>query len=58
MEKIILMIIRAAVKAASPALRGVIREFYAKLKKSASETPNEWDDLVVEVVGVLLAFED
>lgn len=58
MEKIIFIVIRAAVKAASPALRNVLEGFFNQMKKAASETPNEWDDLLVEILGSLLAFED
>ena len=58
MEKIIFTILKAAVRAISPELRNVLQGFYTQLKKSAASTENQWDDLLVSVLGVILDFED
>ena len=58
MEKILLMILRAVLKAVTPQIRGIVVEFIAKLEEMASKTPNEWDDVFVGVLKALLAVED
>jgi len=58
MEKILFKIIRAAVRAISPQLRVVLKSALDKLAEAAKGTPNEWDDLLVEVLAVILDGED
>ncbi len=58
MEKIILLIITAALRAISPELRNVLAGVVTSLKKSAASTDNPWDDLLVEVLGAVLGIKD
>jgi len=58
MEKILLMILRAVLKAVTPQIRGLVVEFLGRLEEAASKTPNEWDDVFVGVLKALLAVED
>jgi len=58
MGKVIFIIIKAALKAVSPALRDLLENFYLQIKEAAAATDNEWDDVLVAVVGVLFGFED
>lgn len=58
MNKILFVIFKAVVNAASPALRTIVLEFIDKLETAAAETPNEWDDVLVEVLKALFDTED
>lgn len=58
MEKIIFTIVRAAVRAASPELRKVIKNVFVSLRQAAAATDNQWDDMLVEILGAVLAFDE
>ncbi len=58
MEKIIFSILKTAVKAISPQLRTQITGLYASLKKAADSTENQFDDLLVAILGALLDIND
>jgi len=58
MEKILLLILRAVLRAVTPQLRSIIVEFLGRLREAAIKTPNEWDDVLVAVLSALLAVED
>lgn len=58
MEKIVFTILRVAVRAISPKLREVLKNVFVSLKQAAAATDNKWDDLLVDVLGVILAIED
>lgn len=57
MEKIVITIIKVAVKAISPKLREVLQNVFVSLKQAAAATDNQWDDMLVEVLGAILDFE-
>lgn len=58
MEKIIFKILAVAISAISPELRKVLQNVFVSLKQSAASTDNQWDDLLVAMLGAILAFED
>ena len=58
MEKVIITVVRIALRAISPQLRTVLRSGIDKLEEAAKATPNEWDDLLVWVLNALLGYED
>lgn len=58
MGNIIFKILGAAVRAASPQVREMLHGTVTRLKEAAADTPNPWDDLLVEVLGAILGFED
>ena len=57
MEKIIFVIIRAAVRAISPELRNVLAGVITSLQKSAASTDNKWDDILVEILAAVLGLD-
>lgn len=58
MEKLLFVIIGIAVKAVSPTLRGILTGMFQQLSDAAAKTDNKWDDLLVEILGVLLGIKD
>ena len=58
MEKIIFSILKTAVKAISPQLRAQITGLYNSLKKAADSTDNQFDDLLVAILGALLDIDN
>lgn len=58
MGELIFKILRSAIKAISPELRQSLVGLYESLKDTAANTETQWDDLFVEVLGVLLGIEE
>lgn len=58
MGELIFKIIRSALKAISPTMRDALRVYYRKLEELAAKTETEWDDLFLEVLGVLLGIDE
>lgn len=57
MEKLLLKVFRMIINAVSPELRELLFKYYEQLKAKAAQTPNEWDDVFVGLLGVLLGLE-
>ncbi len=51
-------IMRVFLEAITPELRKIIKESLARWEKVAAETPNYWDDLVVDAAQALFGFKD
>ena len=54
MEKIMFSILKVAVTAISPELRKVLKNIFLSLEAAASKTENQFDDLLVAILGALL----
>ena len=55
--KFLLPILRLILQNASPLIKDTIAAFIRDLKKKAAETPNEYDDLLVDFLAALLGVE-
>lgn len=58
MEKIIFTILTIAISAISPELRKVLVNIFVSLKQAAASTDNQFDDLLVAILGALLDISD
>ena len=58
MGELLFRIIKTTVNALSPELRQVLTNVYASLKTAANATDSLWDNLFVDVLGVLLGIEE
>lgn len=58
MFTVIFKILKIAVRAATPEIREQARNLYTHLKGEAAKTKNPIDDILVEILGSLLGFDD
>ena len=58
MGELLFRIIKTTVSALSPELRQVLINVYGSLKTAADKTDSLWDNLFVDVLGVLLGIEE
>ena len=58
MGNIIIKIVGAAVRAASPELRSIIADALHRMRAGAAQTESAWDDILVDVLSAVLGFED
>ena len=58
MGDFIIRIVKTTLKGISPEIRKAMESLYGSIKVAAERTENNWDDLFVEVLGVMLGFED
>lgn len=55
---IVLILIRQILQIISPSLRSAIKEGLAAWEQTARDTDNQWDDVIVDLLQAIFAFED